>query len=45
MPLDTCPICETKVPIGEGKEILQIRIDHMKTHGYDYSYLLNKVKL
>lgn len=44
MPLDTCPTCEAKLPTGPGDEVLKARIDHMKTHGADFSYLLDKKK-
>lgn len=44
MPLDKCLICDVDMPTGEGEEVLKQRIEHMKKHGYDYSYLLNSKK-
>lgn len=40
MPLDICPVCGESQPDGPGDEVLKIRVGHMKTHGYDFSYLL-----
>ena len=42
MPLNECPICDAIVPTGEGYAVLKERVEHMKTHGLDFSYLLKK---
>lgn len=35
LPLNTCPICLDVLPVGEGLEILEQRVEHMKQHGGD----------
>ncbi len=38
----TCLVCGGPIPDGEGEEILEKRVEHMKGHGYDFSYLLSR---